>query len=378
MKIYILKNNLKKALNIVEKVVSKSLTLPILNNVLLSTEKHCLKLSVTDLEIGINYWTLAKVEKQGSTAIPVKFLTNFINSIPDSKISLEVKDTILYIEGKNYKTKIKTFNPEEFPIIPKIKEEHIIELDNLIFSQGLSQVVENASISHIRPEISGVYISFQKDVITMAATDSFRLAEKKIFSKQIFKSENKKEYSIIIPQKTVRELINILPNQKGKIKIYFSSNQVMFECLSEGSGNPEFQIISRLIEGKYPDYQDIIPKKHKTQLILSRQEFINQIKTASLFSGRVNKIKFKIFPEQGKIELLAQDSEIGESSSFFKGKIKGEEIEVFFNWRFLLDGLLGIESEEVIFELNKKQEPAILKPVGNNTFLYVVMPVSSE
>ncbi len=377
MKIYILKDNLKQALNTVEKIVSKSLTLPILNNVLLSTEKHCLKLSVTDLEIGINYWTLAKIEKQGSVTVPVKFLSSLVNSIPDTKISLEVKDTYLYIEGKNYKTKIKSFNPEEFPIIPKIKEEYIIELDSWIFSQGLSQVVENASISHIRPEISGVYIFFQKDLITMAATDSFRLAEKKIFSKQTL-LDNKKEHSIIILQKTIRELINILSNKKGKLRIYLSPNQIMFECLIEGSTNPQFQIISRLIEGKYPDYQDIIPKKCKTHLILSRREFINQIKTASLFSGRVNKIKFKISPKEEKIELFAQDSEIGESSSMFKGKIKGEEIEVFFNWKFLLDGLLGIESEEIIFELNKKEEPAILKPVGDNTFLYVVMPVSSD
>ena len=377
MKISILKENLKQGLNIVERITGRNLTLPVLNNVLLTTDKkNFLRLSTTDLEIGINWWGLVKIEKQGGISVPAKLLSDFVNLLPEEKISLEVENKTLFIQCEKYKTKIKGQEIEEFPIIPKIENKEFIEIDGNRFCQGLIQVVEIISPSQVRPEISGVFLSFQKDGIRIVGTDSFRLAEKTL----PFESKIEKEYSVIVPQKTIRELINILgANQaKKKIKIFFSPTQVLFESSMEELSHPQVQVVSRLIEGEYPNYQEIIPKEYETQIILDKKEFLNQIKTAGLFTGRINEVKFRIDPNDGKIEIFTQTPEIGENRSYLLGKAEGKPIEVSFNHKFISDGLSNIQSSEVIFGLNKESGPAVLKPVGDESYIYVVMPIKTD
>jgi len=229
MKLSILQEKFKKGLNITEKVSLKSLTLPILNNTLISSEKNFLNLSTTDLEIGINWWALAKIEKEGKITIPSKLLSSFINLLPNKKIDLSLKGNDLNIECENYKTKIKGISAEEFPIIPKINQEEYINVKSIDFCKSLSQLADIPVASTTRPEISGIYFNFQKDLITAAATDSFRLGEKKIK----LKAENliNKNYSLILPQKTIKEIINIFGEKEKELKIYFSPNQIMFEYL---------------------------------------------------------------------------------------------------------------------------------------------------
>lgn len=374
MKTLILKESIKQGLNITERITGKNLTLPILNNVLLSTEKNFLHLSTTDLEMGINWWTLVKNEKQGKISIPAKLLSSFINLLPDEKITLEEKNKTLFIKGEKQKTQIKGRDPEEFPIIPKIESEKFIKIDGSKFCKGISQVIEIISSSQIRPEISGIYLLFQNDSIKIVGTDSFRLAEKTLQ----LKNKVEKDYSLIIPQKTIRELINVLGDEKEKLKIFFSPSQIMFELPMPEVSHPQIQIISRLIEGEYPDYKEIIPKTFETEIILSRKEFLNQIKAASLFSGKVNEVKFKVDPKKGNMEIFTQDADLGENISYLSGKTQGEPIEVCFNHKFISDGLANIESSEVIFGLNKDGGPAALKPVGDESYIYVVMPVKSD
>lgn len=375
MKLLILQEKLKEGLNIIERVSSKSLTLPILNNILLSTEKNFLNLAATDLEIGINWWALTKIEKEGKITVPSRLFFNFINLLPNKKINLEIKNNNLYIECENYKTQIKGISAEEFPIIPKVSEGETVSLKGSTFCQSLSQIVDIAVSSATKPEISGVNFSFEKNLVTIAATDSFRLGEKKIFFKNDYPFE--KGYSLILPQKTVKEIINVFGEKEGELKIYFSPNQVMFECLLAETPHPQIQIVSRLIEGEYPNYQEIIPKKYTTQLKMDKSEFLNQIKTASLFSGKINEIKIKISPKENKIDIFSQSPEIGEYQSSIAAKIKGEPINISFNHRFLLDGLLNIKSSEVIFELNDESGPGVLKPVGDESYIYVVMPIKT-
>jgi len=374
MKLSILKENFLTGLNIVNRATSKSITLPILNNILLSTEKNFLKLSATDLELGIKYWALSKVEKEGSITIPAKFLINLISFVSDQKINLEVKNNILHVEGKNYKNQIKGLNPEEFPIIPEIKNGKFLEINGQELSEGLSQIIDTASPSQTRPEISGIYFSLSKGLIEMVATDSFRLAEKKLDFPKFSFDQN---FSLIVLQKTIRELINIFGEKPEKLKIYFSPNQIMFESKMTEISHPQIQVTSRLIEGEYPNYKEIIPKDFKTQLVLQKQDFLSQIKTASLFSGKVNEINLKIDPEQEVIEIFAQNPDLGQSKSQIKGKIKGEKIDISFNYRFLIGGLSNIKSKEVIFELNGEEGPGVLKSVGDESFIYVVMPIKS-
>jgi len=376
MKLLIPQEKLKKGLNIVEKVSSKSLTLPILNNILISAKKNFLNLSATDLEIGVNWWVLGKIEKEGELTIPAKLLFSFVNLLPNKNVSLESKGNNLSIDCDNYNTQIKGLSAEEFPIIPKITEGEVINISGDSFCQSLIQVADIAVPSTTRPEISGVYFLFQKNLITIAATDSFRLGEKKIFLKS--KTSLEKDYSLILPQKTVKEIINIFGEKKGDLKIYFSSNQIMFESSMEETPHPEIQVVSRLIEGEYPNYQEIIPKKYTTQAILNKNDFLNQVKTASLFSGKINEIKFKVDPKNKKVNISSESSEVGKHESSISAKIKGDPIQISFNHRFLLDGLMTIKSSEIILELNGDSGPGVLKPVGDETYLYVVMPIKSN
>ena len=375
MKVLILQEKLKEGLNIVERVSTKSLTLPILNNILISVEKNFLNLAATDLEIGINWWTLTKVEKEGKITIPSRLFFNFINLLPNKKINLEVKNNSLSIECENYKTQIKGLSAEEFPIIPKITEGEFIFLGISSLCQGLNQVADIVVPSTTKPEISGVYFLIQKNLVTLAATDSFRLGEKKIFLKNDFSL--KQDYTLILPQKTAKEIVNIFGEKQGEIKLYLSPNQVMFESQMPETSHPQIQLISRLIEGEYPNYQEIIPKKFTTQIRLEKNEFLNQIKSASLFSGKINEVKIKANPKENKIEIFSQSPEIGEHQSSILGKIKGKPLEISFNHRFLLDGLLNIRSSEVIFELNDESGPGVLKPVGDDSYIYVVMPIKT-
>jgi len=371
MKVEILKENFKKGLGVVDRIVGKNLSLPILDNVLISTEDSFLCLNSTDLETAIRLWILTKIVKKGKVVVPAKFLSSLVSLLPNEKIILEGKGQNLHIECKNFKNNIQGFNPEEFPLIPEFKNTEEIEVDNHSFCQGLSQIAEVASPSQSRPEISGIYFVFSKNLLKMVATDSFRLAEKTIS----LGSSIKKDITFILPQKPAREIINVLGDKEGKTKIYFSSNQVMFELPMKEANHPEAQIISRLIEGEYPNYEEIIPQNFKTKITIKRDEFLSQIKAASLFSGKINEVKIKANPKTKNLEISAKDPDIGESQSEIQAKIEGEEIEASFNHKFLADGLLNIKSSEIVFNISKQEGPCILKPVGDTSYIYVVMPI---
>jgi len=373
MKVEILKENLKNGLNIIEKIVGKNLSLPILDNVLINTEDNFLCLSSTDLETAIKLWILTKIVKKGKVVVPAKFLSSFVSLLPNEKIILEEKKQGLYVECKSFKNQVQGYNPEEFPLIPEFKDEEFLEIDNRNFCQGLSQIVDVASPSQSRPEISGIYFIFSKNLIKIVATDSFRLAEKTI----TLEKPIKKDTSFILPQKPAKEIINILNEKDGKLKIYFSPNQTMFEFPMKEAPHPQVQIVSRLIEGEYPNYEEIIPKKFKTHIIVKRDEFLNQIKAASLFSGKINEVKIKISDQKKEVEVFAQDPDIGESQSSISAKIEGDPIEVSFNHKFLIDGLSNIKSSEVVFDMSKEEGPCVLKPVGDASYIYVVMPIKS-
>jgi len=373
MKLSILKEKFLKGLNVASKATSKSITLPILNNFLLSTEKNFLKISSTNLEMGIQYWVLAKTEKEGCITVPARFLINLITLIPDEKIKLETKGETLYIEGKEYKNQIKGLGPDDFPIIPEVKDDKKIEIDSQALTNGLSMVVGSASLSQTRPEISGIYFSLDGGSLEVVATDSFRLAQKKI----PLNTQLEEKTSLIILQRTIQEVINIFGEMSGKTIIYFSPNQVMFESRMSETSHPRVRVTSRLIEGEYPNYKEIIPQDFKTRLLLQKQDFFNKIKTASLFSGKINEVTLKIKPDQNLVEVFAQNPDLGESKSKIEGDVDGDSAEMSFNYRFLVDGLTNIDTKEVIFKLNGEESPGILKPTKDESFIYVVMPIKN-
>jgi DNA polymerase-3 subunit beta len=373
MTIKILKSKLKEGLNIVERITSKSLTLPILNNILLKAERNFLNLSSTNLEIGIKWWGLAKVEKEGMIVIPSKVLSDFLNFLEEGPVNLEVEDQILKVKSEKFETKIKGFNPEEFPIIPEFSPLETVSVQNKVLSDSLKQVVQIPVLSSARPEISGIFFNFQKNLIKIVSTDSFRLGEKKIFFKENLPIQ--KEYSFILPQRTAKEIINIFGDRENESKIFLSSNQILFESQMTETPHPEVQIFSKLIEGEYPDYQAILPKKFSTQIILNKNEFLNQLRAASIFASKINEIRLKTNQKEGRVEISSQNPDLGEYHSKIFANIKGKEIEISFNFRFLIDGLLNIEKPEIVFELNGPEEAAVLKGVEDESYLYLVMPI---
>jgi DNA polymerase-3 subunit beta len=377
MKLLILQEKLKEGLGIVGRATTKSLSLPILNNILLKTEKNFLNLSATDLEIGIEWWALAKVEKEGKIVVPTQVFSSFINLLPNKKVEFKQKDAVLNIECENYKTQLKGYSTEDFPIIPQVSEGEMVSVSSKEFCQGLNQVVGVASSSTTRPEISGIYLFFENNIIKMVATDSFRLGEKTL---SLPKSTNlRQQYALIVPQKAAKEVINIFGEQEEDLRIYLSPNQILFETtIPETPSHPKVHLVSRLIEGEYPNYQEIIPKKFSTQVVFPKDEFLNQIKTASLFSGKVNEIKLKVDPKKQRVEVSSQSIDVGEHQSFFSAKAKGKVIETSFNYRFLVDGLLNIKNPQVTLELNDEEGPGVLKPVGDPSYLYIVMPIKAS
>jgi len=376
MNFTILSKELKKGVGIAERITGKNLTLPILDNLLIEVLPNFLKISSTDLEVGIQWWGLCKTEKEGKIAIPAKLFNQLIGSLPEDKVNIKEKGNSLIIEAKNFKTQLKGFSADDFPIIPSFTKDIYVEINSKKMKEGLSSVVDVASPSQIRPEISGVLFVFEKNSAKFVATDSFRLAEKTInFVKGGFKNLFNKDVKFILPQKTVKELINILTDEEKIIRIYISESQVLFETFLNNSEHPEINLISRQIDGEYPSYQEIIPKESKTKVVLNKDEFVKQIKTAGLFGGRTNEVVLKGEEKGKELEIMSQDSDLGESESSIETKIEGDSVKVSFNWKFVLDGLTNIKSSEILFEFQGGEGPAVIRPVGDASYLYVIMPI---
>jgi DNA polymerase III subunit beta len=375
MKAVVMKQHLKEGLQVVERAVGRSPSLPILQNVLLTLQKNKMTLSGTDLQMGITCEFLADIKEGGERVFAPRFITPLLGIITEDHVSLETKEGQVIVESGNFRAAIQTVSAEEFPIIPSLnKEDSFVEVRNDILCAGLAQVVGMVGQSQARPEVGGVLFVFEKEVLRLAATDSFRLAEKKI----VFEKPSLVEHTFILPQKTAREIIGILSERQGKTKVYFSSSQVIFDHTSEDEIFPaHIQIVSRVIEGEYPDYQNVIPKDHKTKAVFQKEQLLNHVKAASVFSGKTNEVVLSVEPAKKGISFFAQSSEAGENHSFLEAEVSGEKTNVAFNWRFLLDGLAQIKGSQVEMSLNGEDGPALLRASDQGGYLYVIMPIKA-
>lgn len=381
MKILCTQENLSSGLFITSHISFKSLNLPILNNILIQVEKNTIKFLATNLEIGVSCSIRGKIEKEGSYTVGGKLLSDYINLLPKEKIELELMEeknnstSYLNIHCNNYLTKIKGISASEFPLIPKIerKNPYICNINNL--RESISQVIFAVSLNEARPEISGVFMNFSKDSLVFAATDSFRLAEKIT----TLKSNNSSQQSqkIIIPTKTLQELQRILNSIKDdmgvetikNIEIYVSENQILFVV-----GNIE--IVSRLIEGQYPDYKQIIPQKFSTSIEISTNELIQAIKASSLFSrSNIYDVILSFSSEKNEVIIQASNTQVGENRSVITAKITGKNNEIVLNYKYLLDGLQNINSEEIVINIIDGSNPCIIKPKELAEYMYIIMPI---
>lgn len=361
MKISCLQENLKNSIGVVERIIGQNTSLPILSKILLNAEENQLKISATNLEIGIITWLPGKTDKKGEACINAKIISGFVNNLSNGKINIEKKDNILIIQKDGYSAEIITGDEKNFPIIPKIKTNKKIKIKQKELKDGLDKTINSVATSDLKPEITGIYFNFKKNILKLAATDSFRLSEKQIVLEDI--PENIDNF--ILPQKTAQELIRLLKND-GDIVLMVDKNQIFFDF-------DNIQIFSKLIDGQYPEYEQIIPKNFKTKTIIEKQEFLNVLKIASVFCGKTNDIKIKI--SQNKITVTSRDTEKGENKNEIPAKTDGPEVETIFNYKYLIDGLNNLNNKDVILFFNEKNTPAMVLGAETRGCLYIIMPI---
>lgn len=367
MNIVIIKENLKNGLDAVSRVSTQKESLPILRNVLIRAEKESIVLIATNLEIAITYTIPGKIIEHGSFTVPAQFLFQLIATIPQERLNLFVKDSFLEIMAENYHARIQGTPAEDFPIIPKVKNaaEYFVFSGDII-KHALEKVVVASQYSELRPELNSVLCTFSLDIITFVATDSFRLAEKKL-TEQYFTSNYKKEFQFLIPLKTAHEVIKII-SEKDEIKIFHDENQVLF------SGGT-WMFISRLVDGVFPDYQSVIPKEFDAKIIIRKDEFINAIKATSVFGARTQEIHILHGKQKNVIEIFSHDDVLGENTYLVPAKVEGELKNTSFNWKYLIDGIRMCEGEEILFKINSENRPAIVSSPKDTSFFYLVMPI---
>lgn len=370
MKLLILKNNLKSGLAVVERAVGESSNLPVLKTVLLKTVDNRLKLVTTNLEQAVTRFVSGKIIEEGGVSIPFGTLYNIVNNLNEEKLNLEVKNNVLILKTDNYEAKIQGLGEDDFPLIPKLhNKEKFLEIEASLIRGAINQVVGAARISEIRPELSGLLFDFQLTLLKLVATDSFRLAEKTIVANQ-FKTNFDTSFKIIIPLKTIQEVLRIFSDEET-VKIYFDAHQILFQ-------NEDLEVISRLIEGNYPDYEQIIPKKFETEIWMGREHLFSAVKLVSSMSGKVNDVKFKIQSNLKTLEIYSANQYLGENNYLIPAKIQGAPFdEVAFNWHYLLDGLKAVNQEDVFFGVNSSAKPALLRGSEDNSYFYILMPIKA-
>lgn len=365
MKLSCTQENLQQGLSIVGRTVSSDNALPVLSNVLLKTKKGSLQLSATDLEIGVTCIVRCKVEEEGSITIPARLLTEYITSLPEGNVEIELKKNNLHLSLGEYKANIKGVDAEEFPLIPRVKQEPQIEVSAEALREAILRVVFAATPDESRPEIAGVLMSQKKDKLVLVATDSYRLAEKKIRDAE-FAS---KIEDIILPAKTLQELARAFEGVTGAVKIAIAENQALFSANG-------IELVSRLVEGQYPDYKQIIPTSHQTSVIADSKELLKATQITSLFSRTgANDIKIEFLPDKNELVLKAISDQIGDNVSRIKAKITGKKGSIVFNYRYLIDGISNMGNGNVVFEIGMESSPSLLKPEEATDYVYVIMPI---
>jgi DNA polymerase III subunit beta len=366
MKATCIKKHLKEAIGLCEKVTGKNLSLPVLSNVLIFDEGKSLKFVATNLEIGIEIEVPAKIEKKGKLAVPADIINNFLaNFSGDENITLESQNNNLLISTPNSSTLIKGQPTEDFPVLPKIKSENpvLIPADDFVF--GLKSVWYACSVSNIKPEISSVFLSSDKKIpLSFVATDSFRLAEKKI------DYSFPELHSLLIPTRSVSEILRIFDNREGKIKLIFDKNQISIEL-------DNIRFISRLTEGVFPDYQQIIPKNFIAEVIVDKNIFINSLRAAGIFSGKLNELNIEIGSDKKNFSISATSVDVGEHFNKIPASVSGEELKMVFNHRYIFDCLSSISSSKIALRFVGEGKPLLLTGADDNTFQYLVMPMNT-
>lgn len=366
MKLDVTQENLAQALTTVGRVAGGRTSLPILSNILMTVENNRLKVSATNLELAITKYVGGKVEKAGALTVPARLMTEFVSSLPSGNINIEAKDNKLQIKSENYKSTINGIAPDDFPSIPDINNNNKIKISASDLKQAISQTVVSASYDESRPILTGLYLYNNEGKTYLAATDSYRLSEKLL--KNI---KTPKDLKLVIPAKTLNELHRILGEEDEEVEITHDESQVQFVY-------GDVELVSKLVEGKFPEYKQLIPEDSEVSFTIGRDEFQNITKVASLFAREsAGSVTLKVDDSAGTVSIASVASQVGENTSVAKADIKGSG-EVTLNSRYLLDALNVIESDKINFRFSGKVNPCILTPAEKAPdYLHVIMPLRS-
>ena len=368
MKLSLLQENLNNALTNVSRFVSSKNQLPILNNILLSTDNGRLKLSATNLELSINYWIGAKIEEEGSITIPAREITEFVSYLTPGKMDLSLKgDNLLNLSSSKTESTFTTNPSTDYPDFPSLNPETCFELDLNVLTQAVSQIAFSAAFDDTRPVLTAILCQFTSESLKLVATDGFRLSFKeiKLINPINLKTE---QITFLIPARSLLEVTKLAKtNTKIKIGLTTDEHQVVFVL-------DDVELVSRLIEGEYPAYQRIVPESFSTKVFLNKDEFIQAVKIASVFAKEsANVVRFNI--KSNSVELTANAPQIGQNKATVDAKIDGEILEIAFNYKFLMDFLNVCKSQEIIIELNESLTPAFFHDQSDPDFSHIIMPV---
>ena len=364
MKLECKTEGIKNGISQVERITGKNLTLPVLNSVLLIASHKFLKLRATNLSLGIEVEIPAKVEKEGMVAISGVVLNGvFSNTLQNENVSLEDTGGNLTIKTKKSQIKLKGQPYDDFPTIPRVAGT-TFEIDSKKLMDGIKSVYYSASISDIKPEISSVFIYTEEDNLVFVSTDSFRLAEKKVKLKGIPEISG-----IIIPFKNIAEILRVFGEFKGDIKVCFNKNQISFST-------ENIYLTSRVIDGVFPDYRQIVPKTSDTNAVLLKQDLLSALKLSNIFSDKFNQVNLNIKPKEKIFELSSANNDIGENKTHLDAAITGEEVSLSFNYKYFLDCFQSITTDSLSIKLSGSMSPLLISPAGDNSFIYLIMPMN--
>lgn len=363
MKLQATQENLAKALSTVARVASTRNTLPILSNVLLKTINNRLSIAATNLDIGITHFIGSKIEKEGAITVPARLMQDFVSSLPEGVLKLEVSDNKLSIKADQYQSTINGIPADDFPVMPAISGGSTWKHDAKKFKKALSQVVLAASTDDARPVLTGVYFHTLSGNLAVVATDSYRLAENKL-------GKNKNPVNFLVPATAVSDLLRIISDTDKEVTLTHDEQQVLFQV-------GEVTLVARLIEGNYPDYRKLIPNKFSTVAKLQRADFVNITKVSSLFAREsAGSITIKADKSAKEVSINAIASQLGENTARANATVAGGG-EVTLNSRYLIEALNVFGGDEIEFCFNGKLEPCILRNPTEPNYLHLIMPLRS-
>ena len=378
MKISCLQENLSRGLAVVGRAVASRATLPVTQNVLLSADQSMLKMSATNLEIAMTTWVGAMIEKEGSITVPARLLTEFVNSLPNDKIDLELDQGsgLLQISSGTSNAHINITEASEFPPIPTVDDGVAAEVDPLVLKSAITRVAFAAATEESRPVLTGVEMKLEDSNFTMAAADGFRLA---VHHGALLKSVSE-PMSMIVPARTMTEVNRLIGEREEPVEILMTpaKGQVMFRV----RGGDTVEIVSQLLQGTFPNYEQLIPQSYTTRAIMDLPTVLRAARTASIFAkDGSNIIRMHLMPaaadtEPPKVEISARSEEVGDNRDLVDlDEIEGEEGKIAFNSRYLLDVLAVLEKGKVALETTTSSSPGVFKPTDSDDYIHVVMPM---